>query len=264
MSQSGETTTRPLAEEYYDAHRFDPNVDLRTRARCPVKGCSDQPLSQLVRGRRLFPYCKIHGLELHPSSNTFVYYNGEDVESRKRARVRNFLCQQPFIDRHVLDNPNKAETDRLGHENSEDALSWNVFVSLLEARRLGVALRWLLQEHDVPVTEDPKLYLWGSQVDLSAGRFEPFELLGKARKNFEPDIKRFPTEPDIMLVTGSLLVCIEAKLTSGNPLSQETATTDVRDKPKSRGGLIERYAKRWPASLRRANILPSGSPRMLR
>lgn len=248
--QSSEVTTRSTADEYYDADRFDSDTDLKTKIQCPVKGCVVQPLSQLTRGRWTFPYCEVHGLELHPNSNTFVYYNGEDLESKKRARLRNFKWQQPFVKRHVLDNPTKAETHRLGYENSEDTLSWNVFVPLLETQQLEATMRWLLQGHDTLIKEEPKLYLWGSEVDLSADRFESFEPLGKARKFFEPNIKRFLTEPDIMLITNSMVMCIEAKFTSGNPKAQARERVVSGEKPKSKLGLIDRYAKRWPESER--------------
>lgn len=239
-----------LSEDHFDADCFDLAVDLTVR--CPIKGCPVQSLSRILRGKKTFPYCEIHGLELHPTSRTFVYCNGEDAQSRKQARLRNFRCRPEFVNEWVLDNPGKAETHRLGHETSEDALSWNVFVPLLEAGRLEDALRWFLQGHLVSITREPELYLWGGKVDLPANRFEPFPLLLEARGLFEPhkEVRRFPTEPDIMLVTDGLIMCIEAKFTSGNPLAMETETAGEGDKPKSRAGLLRRYMERWPGSER--------------
>ena len=102
---------------------------------------------------------------------------------------------------------------------SEDALSWNVFVSLAEARRLREATK-MLTGYD-PGAE-PVLYLWGERVDPSEGgrgRFLPFE---QTRQRLESDIKRFKTEPDIMLVCDrQMVVCIEAKFGSGNTLAEE-------------------------------------------
>jgi hypothetical protein len=46
------------------------------------------------------------------------------------ARLRNFIVEREFARSHVLTPGSKAETHRLGHENSEDALAWNVFVTL--------------------------------------------------------------------------------------------------------------------------------------
>lgn len=244
-------------DDYYDAAVLNPaalRVKDRKQARCPVHGCS-APLEECAYNKRWrLPYCSIHAIRLHPNleSPTFVYYNGEDLESKKRARLRNFRCEQSFVEHRVLNNPKKAETHRLGYENSEDALSWNVFVPLLEAGRLADAMQWFLSGHPSPITQEPQLYLWGGQVDIRANRFDQFGLLDDARKIFEPkkEVRRFPTEPDIMLITDNMVMCIEAKFTSGNPLALEMETADAGDKPKSRAGLIARYAERWPESTR--------------
>jgi len=82
---------------------------------CPVKECNEEP-TQIGK----LKVCPKHGLEIHKS--TFVYYNGEGLEDKKKSRLRNILpFGRDFVAKHILDNPHKAESYRLGSENSEDA-----------------------------------------------------------------------------------------------------------------------------------------------
>src|SRR5262249_32942684 len=121
----------------------------------------------------------------------------------------------------------KAES-RFGSEMSEDALSWNVFVSLAEARKLREVTKFLTGK-DLHST--PQLYLWGCRIDDPDRKHELYEPLRRVRAKLEPDMRKFVTEldtrsnfvtePDIMLVAeGELLVCIEAKFGSGNTLAR--------------------------------------------
>ena len=242
-------------DDYYDAAVLDPDVlrvKDRKQARCPVHGCSAMLEECTYNKRWCLPYCRIHAIRLHPSlgSPTFVYYNGEGVENTKRARLRNIRFHPDFVRAHVLDNPQKAETHRLGHETSEDALSWNVFVPLLQTRRLGIALQHLSRGHMVASSTLPELYLWGSRIDLENVSFKEYEPLLAARKFFERDIKRFPTEPDVMLITDQMVMCIEAKLTSGNPIASKEAKVEAGAKPKTPEGIIKRYFDAWPEAQR--------------
>lgn len=50
--------------------------------------------------------------------------------------MRNFIVAQDLVRSVALRKGMKAESHRLGHEMSEDALSWNVFVSLAMAGKL--------------------------------------------------------------------------------------------------------------------------------
>ncbi|MBI4244911.1 MAG: hypothetical protein HY606_12550 [Planctomycetes bacterium] len=207
---------------------------------CPIKGCTSK-LSKVSYRKKDLPYCGVHGLRLHAKSSTFVYYNGDDKESSKLARLRNFQFHKDYIKQYVLNNPTKAETHRLGHENSEDALSWNVFVPFLDAELLPQLVTWLTGKE---FTDPPELYMWGEQVDLNnsasiKGVYKPLE---EARNHFEEDIERFKTEPDIMLIIpNKLVMCIEAKFTSGNPLAKEGYKKKEGEKPYDKTGVINRY-----------------------
>jgi hypothetical protein len=116
--------------------------------------------------------------------------------------------------KRVIGHPFKHET-RFENENSEDALTWNVFRSLQRARRLHEITRLITgQEFD----DEPRLYLWG--LSLSDDSFAPWSLLIQARVRFESQLPvvRPLTEPDIALhLPGRYLILIEAKFTSENP-----------------------------------------------
>lgn len=200
---------------------------------CPVKSCSMKPVS-IPDGRGERPFCPAHGIRLH--SNTFVYWNGAKHQSE--ARLRNFrIC--PDLAREIaLGSVEKAESHRLGYEMSEDALSWNVFVDLAEAGKLRQAARFLTGRD---VITEPKLYLWGELIDVTTRQRRRFKPLNVVRERLEMEIKKFKTEPDVMLVLDEgFVICIEAKFSSGNPLARE-GRVEGGQKPVDREGLLRRY-----------------------
>jgi hypothetical protein len=200
---------------------------------CPVIGCESELANAEYRARPM-PWCREHGIRLH--SRTFVYYNNE--QSADDARLRNFIVRKDLAAAVALPKRMKAESYRLGYEMSEDALSWNVFVSLATAKRLRTAAEFLTGR---PCQQEPELYLWGRRVDESAVGHDIYEPLVRVRASLERDIRTFVTEPDIMLVAeGEMLICIEAKFGSPNPLAND-AEPKVGEKPASLTGLIERY-----------------------
>jgi hypothetical protein len=140
---------------------------------------------------------------------------------------------------NFLDMPGKAESHRLCYETSEDALTYSVFTELLRAR--GVLNRFFAHITGLDEPEKVDLYLWGRRVTLDGGPWRTYEPLERVRQDLEGDIRRFVTEPDVMLVApGKAIVCIEAKFGSKNSLSDEKPTT-AGEKPKSVTGLVERY-----------------------
>jgi hypothetical protein len=215
--------------EDFDPARLDGNYDRR----CPVRGCEAKP-NTAPYGRREMPWCSEHGIRLHTS--TFVYWNGSD--QRDESRLRNFVVGQDLVRAIALPKGMKAESHRLGYEMSEDALSWNVFVSLAMAGRLREAAEFLTGRS---VRVEPKLYLWGRRIDERREESAVYQPLLRAREALESDIHTFVTEPDIMLVAdGEMLICIEAKFGSGNTLAHDGPPQTGR-KPTSRTDLIARY-----------------------
>lgn len=205
---------------------------------CPVIGCKNESIKHRAEGsRKEFYFCEEHGLKIH--NRTFVYYNGDSPEDRRKARLRNFLPHgRDFVDKHILGNPAKAESHRLGAENSEDALTWNIFGEL--HRRGQLHLVYNLLTGETATSGQVTLFLWGLKIDFDAGKAEFWQQLKDIRDELEKGIKRFHTEPDIILLGPSKLIVIEAKFTSGNPVCVEGADADD-EKPKSRLGLIQRY-----------------------
>ena len=160
--------------------------------------------------RKPVPWCATHGIRLHGRAGhqTFVYLNGPGTE--RESVTCNFPIERPFADRAktIL----KAEKDRLGYENSEDAVTWNVFAGLLSAGLLSRAAEELTGRME----GTPELWLWGHRIDLQSGFGPRFAPLVQLRERLEPDVHTFVTEPDIMLVfPQEFIVLIEAKFTSG-------------------------------------------------
>jgi hypothetical protein len=212
-------------------------VEQTPPRQCPVRRCGADlvpvPFGKTKAGPRYKQWCPEHGLRLH--TKTFVYWNGPGREDD--ARLRNIMVRPELARAIALAKGMKAESHRLGYEMSEDALSWNVFVSLAEARRLRAATKYLTGRE---LRSEPRLYLWGRPIAEGADRSVYGPLQG-VRDVLEPDIHTHVTEPDIMLVAdGEMLVSIEAKFGSGNPLAHEGAVKNG-EKPISRDGLLKRY-----------------------
>lgn len=173
------------------------------RIRCFVRGCT-QMLRPPQRSGGRGDVCPEHGIRCH-SSGTYSY---ADVR-------RNLIVDADLFATRVLGHPFKYESDRFNAENSEDALSWNVFRSLQNAKSLRSVAQLITGSE---FNEEPQLYLWG--LRSSDDSFEPWDLLISARERFEKNlpVKRPLTEPDIALyLPGRYLILIEAKFTSPNP-----------------------------------------------
>src|SRR5580700_573192 len=226
------------------------------RGSCPVSGCAS-PLRKADSQWGKMTYCPVHRIRIHAGTRTFVYYNGPDETSKHYAALRNILFERDYFKKHILGNAAKAETHRICHETSEDALTWNVFSRLASGGALPTLLSTLT---GLSLKDEPELYLWGLKIRLHDSSKPPlFPALGCARGIFEEGITKFLTEPDIMLyVPGELLVLVEAKFTSGNTIASASATHDaIGEKPKTREGILERYnPKKLP---RDALLAPSSS-----
>jgi len=186
---------------------------------------------------RYLPFCPEHGLRIH--TNGFVYYNGPFDSNLLTATKRNLLFNGEYYIANFFKKGNKMESGRLCYENSEDAVSYNVFTELLSN---GLALNKLASQI---INEDIKdkvdLYLWGGKIDLKNNKFTPYAPLLDVRKHLESDIKRFATEPDIMLVVpNKVIICIEAKFGSKNSIAKEKEDVEG-EKPKAADRSITRY-----------------------
>lgn len=196
--------------------------------RCPIRGCRHWLKPPTRNPKNAGQPCPDHQIVVH-SSGTYTYADYR----------RNLIVDADYFDRHILNHPFKYETHRFGSECSEDAVSFNVFRSLQRAGCLGEVVHRCVGYR--PRCE-PKLILWG--LELTPQGVEPWDLLIRARDMFESDlpVDRPKTEPDIALhVPGKLLLLIEAKFTSVNPVYRKDRTKLL---DLTLGQLIQIY--QWP------------------
>jgi hypothetical protein len=175
------------------------------RVRCYVRDCPHwlRPPSRGFKG----DVCPDHGIRCHLSGGaaTYTYARSE----------RNLIVARKLFKGKLRRNPHKFESWRFGFENSEDAVTWNVFRSLQEAHCLHEVARYIT---GLDLRDEPTLYLWG--LRMSDNSLELWDLLQAARDHFETNrlpVKRPATEPDIGLhLPHRYLILIEAKLGSAN------------------------------------------------
>jgi hypothetical protein len=186
------------------------------RVRCYHRDCK-QWLRPPAQG---FPgdLCPEHLIRCHGSAGGATYSYGD-------AR-RNIIVGADLLAERIVGHPFKYESDRLGLEKSEDALSWNVLRSLQEVGVLREVAEWLT---GLVIPDEPRLYLWGLRVDGDS--IVPWDLLISARERFEQNlpVERPLTEPDIALhLPGRYLILIEAKFTSVNPFYTNGPRKDAK------------------------------------
>lgn len=210
------------------------------QGKCPIKNCvvniqhHQAPFKQYKGEMIYLPFCPEHGIRMH--KNTFVYYNGPSEEDLVTATKRNLMFHTQYYVANFLNKSNKAESHRLCYESSEDAVTYNVFTELLsDGRALKKLVRYITRKE---ISEDVELYLWGVKIDLKNNkltRYDPLSPLSKVRKHLEFDIKNFKTGPDIMLIVQKkILICIEAKFGSKNPVAEPKEEEKRRETQKQR------------------------------
>lgn len=138
-------------------------------------------------------------------------------------------------DLNLLENKIKGvkRESRMGRDNSEDALSWNVFRYL---EKVGIVGDFIKGTLGVPITNPEMVYWSFSQNTHSLNHNSNqesimkskgvFDKLADARTAFEL-VPAKGSEPDIIIVGDDRLVIIEAKLNAGNntkPRNDEVAT----------------------------------------
>lgn len=200
-----------------------------------MKNCS-AGLSKIHFHKQTVPFCPEHGLTIH--SNCFRYYNGISREERILSTKRNLIFHPDYYIDNFFGKNSKVESGRLCHENSEDTLSYNVFTELLAKEKLNKLVELITGRN---IGGNIELYLWGGKIDLKENNFSLYEPLSKVRESLENDIAQFKTEPDIiLLIPGELIICIEAKFGSKNPIAEDKEAKPG-EKPKRKEELIKRY-----------------------
>jgi len=179
---------------------------------CPVLNCCEKVKRQRQSFKRETQYqCPIHKIYISPS--TFEYEKEED----------NLLWTDSF-DQKLYNKIKKVKREsRIARDNSEDALTWNVFRFLDKQKLLPDFLSQISQKN----IKKAELILWSySSVEKSS-----WTLLDRARLEFGETIAR-GSEPDIIILTNKVLYFIEAKLTAKN----ETKPSNPKNKKKYETG----------------------------
>ena len=144
----------------------------------------------------------------------------------------NFIAGRELIADAIAGDWGNPEAGRLGNENSEGAITWNVLRSLQEAGRLGVAARVLTE---VEPAGEPELFFWGRRITMEESSV--WTELKSERDELESGSAR-QVEPDACLhLPGWGLVLVEA---SFGP------STDAVDDPARVEAFLERYAAACP------------------
>jgi hypothetical protein len=163
---------------------------------CPVKGCS----IKVEKQRKVFKpeerfKCPNHNIYISPS--TFEYENELDN-----------LLWKDTNDLDLFRKIMRAKREsRMARDNSEDAVTWNVF-RFLEKNNL---IEMILSPTIGVTLKSYEIMYWSYCEGENSGWSE----LNKAREEFGEEIKR-GSEPDIIVKTDNVLLFIEAKLTAGN------------------------------------------------
>lgn len=179
---------------------------------CPVKGCSVKVDRQRNSFKREQTYlCPIHKIYISPS--TFEY------ETEKEN-----LLWFDNSGKLLFEEIKKVKREsRIARDNSEDALTWNVFRFL---DKQGLLPDFLSQLSNKEISES-ELILWSYSPKENSN----WSLLNNARVEFGETVAR-GSEPDIIIRTDKVLYFFEAKLTAKN----ETKPNDFQNRKKYETG----------------------------
>jgi hypothetical protein len=159
---------------------------FRARNACPARGCVEASP------------CPTHHISVHSTRGGLTYVYDEPS--------RNLLWKD--ADDHArLDAILRGKREsRMGHEHSEDAITWNVFRFFERQRCLSAAIKEICACPD----EEPQMIFWATD---NGAIWEPFR-----RCSDQIPEKTFArSEADLMLLwKRNLLVVIEAKFRSPN------------------------------------------------
>jgi hypothetical protein len=202
----------------------------QARVECPVKGCFEK----IERQRRTFKRedrfkCPEH--KIYISLSTFEYENEEDNLLWKETSDTDLLRRIKAVKRE----------SRMARDNSEDAVTWNVF-RFLERNNLVSSV---IGELAVSPVENPEVIYWSYYQKENTGWSE----LNKAREEFGERLER-GSEPDIIIKSDNALFFIEAKLTAGN----ETVPSDKSSSKKYETGGDNWFSRVFKSDFKRVAI----------
>jgi len=183
---------------------------------CPVKSCSEKVERQRKVFRREERFkCPKHNIYISPS--TFEY----------QSELDNLLWKDK-ADLDLLKRIRAVKRERrIVRDNSEDAVTWNVFRFLERNNLVEMVLSSII---GVTLKSSEVIYWSYNQKENSS-----WSELNKARKEFGEKIQR-SSEPDVIIKTDTTLFFIEAKLTSGNETRNETNLRNTSNSKKHETG----------------------------
>ena len=183
-----------------------------TTVECPVKGCTERVEKQRQAFKRDERFkCRKHNIYISPS--TFEY-----------PRELDNLLWKAKTDLDLFEKIKAVKRERrIARDNSEDAVTWNVFRFLGRNNLVDSALSPII---GAALTSSEVMYWSFSQRENSS-----WSELNKAREEFGEERRR-STEPDIIIRSRDALLFIEAKFTAGN----ETVPSDTSNSKKYETG----------------------------
>ncbi len=163
---------------------------------CPVKNC----LVTVQRQRQSFQKdtkykCPIHKIYISPT--TFEYETAQN----------NLLWIDKADNKLYTEILKFKRESRIARDNSEDALTWNVF-RFLDKNNLIIPFLSKISNKKIKTAE---LILWS----YSSNEQSNWSWLNKARLEFGETVAK-GSEPDIIILTNDVLYFFEAKLTANN------------------------------------------------
>jgi hypothetical protein len=186
-----------------------------TTVECPVKGCREKVARQREFFKRQEEFtCLKHGIYISPS--TFEYPNELDNILWKEKADLDLFERLKTVKRE----------SRIARDNSEDAVTWNVF-RFLENNEL---LSGLLARLTSSVVIKPEIIYWS----YSQSEQDVWGPLQEAREEFEMRPRK-GSEPDIIVKSDSALFFVEAKLTASNNTVFESTNPKVQKKYETSG-----------------------------
>lgn len=192
---------------------------------CPVKGCNEIVNRKHRSSNEGKDFkCSTHKIQISPS--TFIYKSHTDN-----------LLWNDNADTALLKNILKVKREsRMSSENSEDALSWNVF-RFLEKNQLLSAFLKNISNNDHKIID---IIYWS----YSKNENTLWSLLKNARLEFGESCDK-GSEPDIIILTDTTLFFIEAKFFSSNITSgtKETLKNRINNSKKYETGGDKHFAK---------------------
>ncbi len=182
----------------YDSRTLKPRIEFdEATVECPVLGCKHRVVRQRKTFRREEQFrCPEHDIYISASTYDHGAYTDNLLSSDAddRALLHRLLDQ-------------KRETEQLGRERSEDALTFNVIRALERSDLLNSVLSSIVGRQ---VTGAVPSY-WS----LNSETGQPDSRLAEARDAFR-EVEARGTEPDVLIDSDDTLFLIEAKLGSKN------------------------------------------------